>query len=139
MFSMRKWKGGWRASRASEGTGRNWSWVPGLSRTPGPLSIPSQSPACTPCLQPVPLEPSGLHKALAVLGRENGPAEDSVQTLGMTEAVTSGKVLSPLLPPPTPQVSCSPPRSAVVPYAGQHKCKWMWQAASPSTEQHEGA
>lgn len=67
------------------------------------------------------------------------PAEDSVQTLGMTEAVTSGKVLSPLLPPPTPQVSCSPPRSAVVPYAGQHKCKWMWQAASPSTEQHEGA
>ena len=75
---MRKWKGGWRASRASEGTGRNWSWVPGLSRTPGPLSIPSQSPACTPCLQPVPLEPSGLHKALAVLGRENGPAEDSV-------------------------------------------------------------
>ena len=60
------------------------------------------------------------------------PAEDSVQTLGMTEAVTSGKVLSPLLPPPTP-------RSAVVPYAGQHECKWMWQAASPSTKQHEFA
>ena len=41
------------------------------------------------------------------------PAQDSVQTLGMTAAMTRGKVVSPLLPP----------NSAAVLYAGQNNVK----------------